>query len=583
MESKNTNLADHVRATALNISQALVLSEQEINNKYVLWFNALSHPKIDKYLAIEDVMIIHDLISNPKYSGGTTEDRLEFYNAILNRKGFYRITQGTNRMVYECVFDKSILLKVAMDKIGCEANLGEFRNQEYMKPYIPKTFDVTPKGTIAMCERVVPIKSREEFFEHADTIYDITRYFLDNNFILEDIGTNFFKNWGVRPEHGPVLLDYPYFYRVNENRKICNRFDPKTGKPCRGVIAYDDGFNYLYCTKCGTRYAAKDIGTIMSVVKERKRRKEATIMEEYPKVTVIVDGKEYHHSIASMSDIVVGPKEEFIKGMDEASKVKASNPYTDDEVPVVRFNNHYNNSRAVEKPDYVTRKVRVGTSSSTIERPNQYRSNNKFHAKFINDKWKELMNKMSKEYGFDPYKLDDDLVDFIVAYLNSNVSEYIKFDYVVLKNPTNKSSTSEDRDKLDSEIKKSIGHDSYYCVADPKTLIAVQTNGPRIDEQALLDAYASAIKVYYEGKKFTAQITTTKEDTSKEDKAIDKIISSIFNDDSSNDKTTTEEKKPEPVKQLESASSNPVAEDRFSPDKAIEISATQASRLKNEF
>ena len=174
MESKNTNLADHVRATALNISQALVLSEQEINNKYVLWFNALSHPKIDKYLAIEDVMIIHDLISNPKYSGGTTEDRLEFYNAILNRKGFYRITQGTNRMVYECVFDKSILLKIAMDKIGCEANLGEFRNQEYMKPYIPKTFDVTPKGTIAMCERVVPIKSREEFFEHADTIYDIT-------------------------------------------------------------------------------------------------------------------------------------------------------------------------------------------------------------------------------------------------------------------------------------------------------------------------------------------------------------------------------------------------------------------------
>ena len=317
----------------------------------------------------------------------------------------------------------------------------------------------------------------------------------------------------------------------------------------------------------------------MSVVKERKRRKEATIMEEYPKVTVIVDGKEYHHSIASMSDIVVGPKEEFIKGMDEASKVKASNPYTDDEVPVVRFNNHYNNSRAVEKPDYVTRKVRVGTNSSTIEKPNQYRSNNKFHAKFINDKWKELMNKMSKEYGFDPYKLDDDLVDFIVAYLNSNVSEYIKFDYVVLKNPTNKSSTSEDRDKLDSEIKKSIGHDSYYCVADPKTLVAVQTNGPRIDEKALLDAYASAIKVYYEGKKFTAQITTT----TKEDKAIDKIISSIFNDDSSNDKTTTEEKKPEPVKQLESASSNPVAEDRFSPDKAIEINATQASRLKNEF
>lgn len=40
----------------------------------------------------------------------------------------------------------------------------------------------------------------------------------------------------------------------------CNKPDPSspTGK-CEGIIDYDPGYNFLYCTKCGKRYKAKEL------------------------------------------------------------------------------------------------------------------------------------------------------------------------------------------------------------------------------------------------------------------------------------------------------------------------------------
>lgn len=63
----------------------------------------------------------------------------------------------------------------------------------------------------------------------------------------------------IRPQWGPVLLDYPYVYPIDEKKLYCTHVDPKTNIRCTGMIDYDDAFNYLLCRKCGTRYFASDL------------------------------------------------------------------------------------------------------------------------------------------------------------------------------------------------------------------------------------------------------------------------------------------------------------------------------------
>ena len=81
-------------------------------------------------------------------------------------------------------------------------------------------------------------------------------------------------NWGVRRGAFPVLLDYPYVYKLDGAKLICNKPDPysETGY-CGGDIDYDDGFNHLFCTKCGKNYFASDL-------KERQDKSQPSILVE---------------------------------------------------------------------------------------------------------------------------------------------------------------------------------------------------------------------------------------------------------------------------------------------------------------
>lgn len=63
----------------------------------------------------------------------------------------------------------------------------------------------------------------------------------------------------IRYNHGPVLLDYPYIYKLDGAKLYCSKKDLITGLPCNGEIDYDEGFNSLICTKCGKRYLATDL------------------------------------------------------------------------------------------------------------------------------------------------------------------------------------------------------------------------------------------------------------------------------------------------------------------------------------
>lgn len=184
--------------------------------------------------------------------------KMNLYDEILKPYNFRRLTAGTNRVVYKHLEDQRIVLKVAKDAVGINDNPSEWVNQQYLKPFVTKCFEVSPCGTVGLFERVQPITSKAEFISISQDIFALL-YKIIGKYVLEDIGSNFFLNYGLRDDFGPVLLDYPYMFELDGRKIICNQPDFRTGLPCGGEIDYDDGFNNLICTKCGKVYLATDL------------------------------------------------------------------------------------------------------------------------------------------------------------------------------------------------------------------------------------------------------------------------------------------------------------------------------------
>jgi hypothetical protein len=253
----------------------------------VFMFDNLSGPHVYQLIPPWVVEHIHQFVISPK--GGNSEAKIKHIDEVLSEYGFKRFAAGTNRLVYKYYEDTSFCLKVAFNKTGMPNNADEFKNQNYLKPFVNKIFSVSACGTIATCERVTPIRSREEFAAIADDIFDVTAGKFVGEYLLEDIGTMYFKNWGVREGFGPVLLDYPYLYITNGENLYCNNIN-EYGVPCGGQIDYDDGFNYLYCQKCKRRHRAKLIGKAIDERQILIGGKGKMMMDKF-NITISVDGK----------------------------------------------------------------------------------------------------------------------------------------------------------------------------------------------------------------------------------------------------------------------------------------------------
>lgn len=197
---------------------------------------------------------IRSIILDPRYVS-KPDKRRKIIDQVMYSIGFKRYVEGTNRVCYISLDDNSIVIKVAKEKVGMRDSPMEFKNQNILKPFVCKCFEVTPCGTIGLFERVDPITSISEFVSISEDVFDLLNKYIDGRYILDDIGSNYFLNYGIRKGFGPVLLDYPYMYLLDGNKLYCNNPDPTspTGR-CEGLIDYDIGFNNLLCEKCGKRY-----------------------------------------------------------------------------------------------------------------------------------------------------------------------------------------------------------------------------------------------------------------------------------------------------------------------------------------
>jgi len=258
---------DRNRSFILDRVKSRTTSIEEFN------FDQLAAPPLKLLLSSTDIGDLHYIATSVKLSA-KPEQKYKYIDEIMKRRGFVKFGAGTNRTVYRFLEDQSFLAKIAYDSVGMGDNPAEFRNQQLLKPFVPKTFEIDPSGVIALAERVNPITSREEFYSVADDVFTLIDEFLVGEYVLADIGSNFFMNYGIRKNFGVVLLDYTYCYPLDGNKLYCNKPDPTqpSGK-CEGEIDYDAGFNHLYCKRCGAMYKAKELAakvTKQEIVRKRQ-------------------------------------------------------------------------------------------------------------------------------------------------------------------------------------------------------------------------------------------------------------------------------------------------------------------------
>lgn len=222
-------------------------------------FDKLKAPPISYYLTSLDIQALNKIATSIKYQSNVNE-KFKSMDRIMKRRGFVKYGCGTNRRIYRFLEDDSILMKVAYDRVGIEDNPNEYVNQNYLKPFVSKMYEVTPCGTVGLVERIQPIRTREQFMANGEEIFDLLYFNIIGKYALDDIGTDAFMNYGIRKGFGPCLLDYAYLYELDEDKLHCKRMINK--HRCDGLIDYSSDFNELVCTKCGKTYTAKEIGKL---------------------------------------------------------------------------------------------------------------------------------------------------------------------------------------------------------------------------------------------------------------------------------------------------------------------------------
>lgn len=163
---------------------------------------------------------------------------------------------GSNRCAFKY---KGKVLKIALDKLGKENNLKEFKYSEVLYPAVVKVYECDPQGLIIVCEYVSLYSSHNVLLAHKAKVKEVLEH-LTSQFYIADIGLTSinFNNWGYRNNDmdQPTCLDFAYLFPIGLESFKCVK--------CGGVISYDNNFNNLQCKKCHAEISFGEMVRMMS-------------------------------------------------------------------------------------------------------------------------------------------------------------------------------------------------------------------------------------------------------------------------------------------------------------------------------
>lgn len=288
-------------------------------------FDLLTAPPLTSFLSEYDMVVLNDIIRDPVIAGND-EMKRKFIHDIVEYRGFVRLGGGTNRIVFRHKETQDIVIKVAIDEAGAEDSPKEMINQMFLKPYVTKVFDVSRFGNVGLFERVEQVTNIYQFMDIWEDVYKlITDVFISGGYALNDIGTDRFKNYGIRKGWGPVLVDFPYLYEIDPNKLYCDNI--VNGKKCGAEVDFDDGCNSIVCTKCGKVFSAADIGNPPQIkIKTWLQRKETTNMKIVTmKGDKVINTSNTIKTANSVDEVVANAKATRLKVANQTKKVEEAN------------------------------------------------------------------------------------------------------------------------------------------------------------------------------------------------------------------------------------------------------------------
>lgn len=257
------------------MSRISTIEQLYVKRKSALEFNydSLVAPPIMSIFTQQDIAELTRVATSLKYNADI-DTKYELIDSIMVSRGFRRANAGTNRVVYNYLEDPTFVAKVAIDKVGMKDTPAEYKNQELLKPFCCKVFEVIPNGVLGFIERVNPISSIEEFASVGEDIFNLMVTKIIGKYVVADLSAQKFMNFGVRQNangytFGPVVIDFPYVYELDDKKLICaNKINTPHGETiCGGEIDYTDDLDSLVCAKCGKHYRARDLAKPESKLK----------------------------------------------------------------------------------------------------------------------------------------------------------------------------------------------------------------------------------------------------------------------------------------------------------------------------
>ena len=247
------------------------VSKNAIRIDWIGIFNRMSQKWLWQYIHPQNIEYLKYLIYETldKDFGYGKAPKMRAINGFLKAYcGLKAVGTGTSRTAYISEYDPTVIIKLGRDVQGRMDNLKEKIIQQYIKPHCAKVYDVTPDGLLQLCERT-QVLTRENMLSMREVILEKLRFFYLLNYVFDDVGFFFFKNWGLRENFGPVIIDFSECYLADQRKLVCRIPNKDKTSICGGVIHYDPYtyFSQLVCNKCHARYAAsslaKDAHTIL--------------------------------------------------------------------------------------------------------------------------------------------------------------------------------------------------------------------------------------------------------------------------------------------------------------------------------
>ena len=177
--------------------------------------------------------------------------RADIIKSIMEELEFEEIGCGTNRIVFIHEDYPTYVFKIALDSRGVLDNNNEFKLTNIMKSSKKQiiTTNYESIGVISIAERI-NVFTKYDMEEAKDTIMKILEV-IGKYFILNDVGTKAYKNWGYDNDGNIKCLDYAYLTSIeNVVRNKCT---------CGGQLNYTENMLDFRCTECDKLFTYNDI------------------------------------------------------------------------------------------------------------------------------------------------------------------------------------------------------------------------------------------------------------------------------------------------------------------------------------